>query len=193
MAVSLPWVWFTGWAIHQTKPILTWLLRVLAIAFLLLYPSFGIWKSFNPRGDRPIWELSASPQTRLLQDIITTPERAAEIDSVIGAVEQNSRAGDRILVYYHNPMFYYLTHRLPSTSYLNTKVVGNQARWCILQDMIEQDRTPRVVVYIPFEIIPEWVRNDPIHEYVEENYEVVQRIGKTMIMVPNDIIGDDGQ
>ena len=186
LAVGIPWVWIAGWSKHLTKPNFALLLRGIAIAFLLLYPCLGIMKSFNPRGDRPIWQLSASPQTRLLQDIITTPRRAAEVDSITNAVEHHSEAGDRILVYYNNPMLYYLTHRLPSTSHLNLKVEVNKSRKSILQNMLAQDKTPRVVVYSSFERVPEWVRNDPIHKYVEDSYKVVQRIGKTRIMVPEE-------
>jgi len=193
LAVGLCCVWLADWSKYLTKLRFVWRLRVVCIVFLLISLCYGIGRHCYPWGDGPIWELSTSPKTARLHAIFTTPERADLMESVVDAVERNSQVGDRILVYYDNPWVYCLTNRLPSTymtwlAYWTT----NSPRQSALDDMIERDRLPKVVVYFPtggWGIEP-LVPNDPIHEYVKEHYEVVEEIGEVKIMLPIATIKD---
>ena len=183
LAVALSSVWLAerGKYLTNLRPI--WILRGVCIVFLLLFLCYGTLKSCHPWGDRPLWELSASPRTARLHGIITTPERAKFIDSLVDAVESNSEHGDRILSYYWMPWLYYSTHTLPSTHM--TWLAGwyeSSDYQAALDDMLARDRVPRVVVFSP------WIRgvyDSPIYEWVEEHYEVVQIVGGYKIMLPN--------
>lgn len=191
LAVCLSCVWFTEWSRHVTKFHLVWLLRGVGIAVLLLFPCYAILRDVNPYDDRPVWELSASPSTARARGIVTTPERADLIDSLVDSVERNSEAGDRILVYHQLPMLYYLTDRLPSTNITwPWPAMPKSSLQSAVEDMIQRDTIPKVVVYYLW--VPQ-ASDDPIHEYVTEYYEVVQEVGSIQIMLPKAIMRDKGQ
>jgi len=190
LAVGLSCVWFAGWSGHPIKLRPVWLLRILCISFLLLFSCYAILRDSHPYGDSPVWELNVSPKTARLHGILTTPQHVYLIDSLVDAIDRNSEVGDRILVYYQMPMLYYLTDRLPSTHITWLRAdIGNAARQSALEDMIQRDRLPKVVVYYPR---GDRASDDPIHEYIQENYAVVQEFGGFKVMLPNDTIADKG-
>lgn len=193
LAVGLCCVWFADRTKYLTNPRFVWRRRAVCIVFLLLFPSYGILRDVSPYGDSPVWELSVSPKTPRIHGILTTPERADFIDSVVDSVERNSEVGDRILVYYNMPIFYYLTGCLPSTklTWLGS-CTQNADQQSLVEDMIERDRVPKVVVYCPWIHQPS---DDPIHEYVEEHYEVVQKVSepsKVKVAIYADNSGEPG-
>lgn len=203
MAVGLAWFWPVGWSKRVTRSHFTWLLRGVGLVLLLLFSCFGILQDYHPS----LWQFNTSPNTVRLQGILTTPERADYIDSLIRAVERYSKPGDRILVYYRMSMLYYLTDRLPATYHLNPAVKTNEVRQLMLEDMIERGRVPKLIVYTD-PPSPSYARDDPIDEYVKEHYEVVEEIDEYMkepsevirdraykarIMLPKDTIIDNNQ
>jgi len=191
LAVALSSVWLAerGKYLTNLRPI--WILRGVCIVFLLLFLCYGILKTSHPwQVAQPVWEMSASPRTARLHGIITTPEQAKAMDSLVDAVESYSEPGDRILVCYWSPWLYYATHTLPST-YM-TWLAGwyeSSTYQAALDDMLARDRVPRVVVWFPW---PWGLPDNPIDDWVKEHYEVVQVIDWHMIMLPRAALEDKG-
>ena len=182
MAACLCWHWTAAWSKHISRYYVAWLLKGVGIALLLACLGFGIFQEYH----HSLWQLNTSPKTARLQGILTTPEHAAFIDSLVSAVERHSKPGDRILCYYGIAMTYYLTDRLPSTFRLNLTVFTNEARQAALKDMIKRDRIPKMIVYSdPPD--PAYAIGNPFDDYVKEHYEAVEEIAEYE-RIPPDVI-----
>jgi len=193
LAVGLSCVWFSDWSKYLTKNRPVWLLRGVCTVFLLPFICYCIGSSLYPWGDRPIWELGASPDTAVFHGILTSPSRADFIDSVVDAVERNSEVGDRILVYYYHPWVYGATSRLPST-YITWffPQTAHSSKQSALDDMIERGRVPKIVLYNPMTVNELQLQDDPIHQYVKERYEVAEEVYGVKIMLPSATMKNKG-
>jgi len=199
MAFGLLWLWGMKQSGHAIKTRFVWLLKGAFIALLLLYTFYGILPNSYPYRDSSISELDTVPAATKLHGILTTNDRADTVDRLIEAVKLNSEAGDRILAYENLPMLYYLTDRLPSTTKTwLTESLPKSLRESILEDMINQDRLPQLVIRATYTTRhPNWPttqnplywkgnqqETDPIDKYVTEHYQVIQEIDGFQVMVP---------
>jgi len=199
MAFGLSWLWVIKQARHASKTRFVRLLKGALIALLLLYTFYGILPNSYPYRDSPTGELDTVPAATKLHGILTTNDRADTVDRLIEAVKLNSEAGDRILAYENLPMLYYLTDRLPSTTATwLTEIFPKSLRESILEDMINRDRLPQVVIRATYTTRhPNWPttqhplrwegnqqETDPIDKYVTEHYQVIQEIDGFQVMVP---------
>lgn len=203
LPLGLAFCWCWTWTFRRwrcpTHDAVTWgtrLALVLACAVCLLY---AIAPSMYPYRDGFAPRLDGAPMTPKLNGIATTSERASVVDQMVEAVVARSKPGDRILAYENLPMMYFLTDRLPSTHH--TWISENMPRTFRqynLEDMIERDRLPAVVVrathtarnrYWPESRTPlGWTGdqqlNDPLDAYVREHYQVVEEVGGFEILLP---------
>jgi len=199
MAFGLLWLWGIKQSGHAIKTRFVWLLKGAFIALLLLYTFYGIFPNSYPYRDGFIGELDTMPAATKLHGILTTKDRADTVDRLIEAVKINSEAGDRILAYENLPMLYYLTDRLPSTTATwLTESLPKSLRESILEDMINRDRLPQLVIRATYTTRhPNWPttqhplywkenqqETDPIDKYVREHYQVIQEIDGFQVMVP---------
>lgn len=164
-----------------------------------MYLLYAVAPSLYPYRDNSVAVLSEEPATAKLSGIATTQERASVVDQLVEAVVSRSEPGDRILAYENLPMMYFLTDRLPATHH--TWISENMApsfRQYVLEDMIERDRLPAVVVRAtyttrdrnwpqyraPLYWTGEQQLNDPFDAYVREHYQVVEEIDGFEVRVP---------
>ena len=199
MAFCLSW----SWVLEQKKGAVNinirWFAGIALVFLSLVYLFYGIVPGCYPYRDSYVGELTGHASATKLCGIITTSERAHIADQLIEAVKSNSEPGDRILAYENLPMLYYLTDRLPSvkTTWL-TETFPKSLRESILEDMINRDRLPQLVIRATYTTRnPRWPEvqrplywkgnqqeTDPIDKYVREHYKVLQDVDGFQIMVP---------
>jgi len=199
VAAGLGWLWITENAGRTLNVRLASLARLGLVALLILCALYGLALNRLPYRSGPIGEQVAGLQTEKLQGILTTSDRARTVDFLVEAVKSNSRPGGRILAYENLPMLYFLTDRLPATnrSWV-TENFHRSLRESILEDMIDRERVPEVVIRATYTTREqgwpavraplEWDENeqetDPIDAYVREHYEVVDEIDGFQVMLP---------
>jgi len=200
IAFGLLWLWVMKPTRHTIRTRFVLFLKgAFIVVLLLLYTFYGILPNYYPYRDGYIGELNTVPAATKLHGILTTKDRADTVDRLIEAVKLNSEAGDRILAYENLPMLYYLTDRLPSTTATwLTESLPKSLRESILEDMINRDRLPRLVIRATYTTRNEnwptiqyplyWKENqqetDPIDKYIREHYQVIQEIDGFQVMVP---------
>jgi len=184
LAVGLFCIWFPK-LIDNARHIL--FLRGVCTVIIVVSLTFNIGMHSNPWHEGPIGELTASPSAARAHGILTTPERAKFIDCLVDAIERNSKVGDRILAFLDVPWVYGLTNRLPSTHRTWILALTTESTQQVaLNNMIERDRLPQLVVHCPngtWGTTPR-VPNGPLYQYVKDRYEVVEACGECDIMLP---------
>ncbi len=194
--------WLPEWErCFNLKGAYTYALRIIVIFIAVFYATVGLLLARYPFRDSFIGDLTASPTSEKLSCIYTTAGRAQVIDRLVAAVKNYSNEDDRILAYDDIPMIYYLTDRLPAPSTSAMLSVGTNPdalfsiRKTILDDMINRNGLPRLVIKTTYSLRnPGWPEvkdsngqipeNDPIDQFVNANYRVIENIDGFLIMIP---------
>ena len=137
----------------------------------------------SPYLDGPRSEMTATFSSARLEGMHTVPANASHVDGVVAAIERDTTAGDRTLVFPDGQVYYVVTGRDNATKVdwydilATTPAMTAEAtqalqeappRWIFVQEYNESDinHTDR----LDFESQPAW---KPIFDFITANYELV--------------------
>jgi hypothetical protein len=112
-------------------------------------------------------------------DVYTTEKQADEVRRLVEIIERQTTKDDYIYIVQYYPMYYFITGRRNATRYyfLEAYVYSEERQREVIEDL--EEKNVRLIISGPNH--PGTPRATILDEYLNENFEIIERVGKKVI------------